>query len=87
MISQQLCVIFTHCYGPYPIPKLTEIKRKQTSRLGEWGLPGSSPELLLCDLRTGGKQTQPKKRLGMLEGKQGGYRSEAGGDRGITFVT
>lgn len=36
VISQQLCVIFTHCYGPYPIPKLTEIKRKQTSRLGEW---------------------------------------------------
>lgn len=35
VISQQLCVIFTHCYGPYPIPKLTEIKRKQTSRLGE----------------------------------------------------
>ncbi|OBS82868.1 hypothetical protein A6R68_23144 [Neotoma lepida] len=34
VISQQLCVIFTHCYGPYPIPKLTEIKRKQTSRLG-----------------------------------------------------
>ncbi|XP_046285613.1 ankyrin repeat and BTB/POZ domain-containing protein 3 isoform X2 [Marmota monax] len=33
VISQQLCVIFTHCYGPYPIPKLTEIKRKQTSRL------------------------------------------------------
>lgn len=34
VISQQLAVIFTHCYGPYPIPKLTEIKRKQTSRLG-----------------------------------------------------
>ncbi|XP_070803903.1 ankyrin repeat and BTB/POZ domain-containing protein 3 isoform X4 [Pituophis catenifer annectens] len=33
VISQQLAVIFTHCYGPYPIPKLTEIKRKQTSRL------------------------------------------------------
>nr|XP_035949409.1 ankyrin repeat and BTB/POZ domain-containing protein BTBD11 isoform X3 [Halichoerus grypus] len=33
VISQQLCVIFTHCYGPYPIPKLTEIKRKQSSRL------------------------------------------------------
>uniref|UniRef100_A0A667GC15 Ankyrin repeat- and BTB/POZ domain-containing protein 3 n=1 Tax=Lynx canadensis TaxID=61383 RepID=A0A667GC15_LYNCA len=33
VISQQLSVIFTHCYGPYPIPKLTEIKRKQTSRL------------------------------------------------------
>ncbi|XP_069346483.1 ankyrin repeat and BTB/POZ domain-containing protein 3 isoform X2 [Eulemur rufifrons] len=33
VISQQLCVIFTHCYGPYPIPKLAEIKRKQTSRL------------------------------------------------------
>ncbi|XP_035313579.1 ankyrin repeat and BTB/POZ domain-containing protein BTBD11 isoform X1 [Cricetulus griseus] len=33
VISQQLCVIFTHCYGPYPVPKLTEIKRKQTSRL------------------------------------------------------
>ncbi|XP_027727767.1 ankyrin repeat and BTB/POZ domain-containing protein BTBD11 [Vombatus ursinus] len=33
VISQQLCVIFTHCYGPYPIPKLVEIKRKQTSRL------------------------------------------------------
>ncbi|XP_045443508.1 ankyrin repeat and BTB/POZ domain-containing protein BTBD11 isoform X5 [Pipistrellus kuhlii] len=33
VISQQLCIIFTHCYGPYPIPKLTEIKRKQTSRL------------------------------------------------------
>lgn len=36
VIGQQLCVIFTHCYGPYPIPKLAEIKRKQTSRLGEW---------------------------------------------------
>lgn len=33
VISQQLCVIFTQCYGPYPIPKLTEIKRKQSSRL------------------------------------------------------
>ncbi|XP_055030110.2 ankyrin repeat- and BTB/POZ domain-containing protein 3-B isoform X2 [Misgurnus anguillicaudatus] len=33
VISQQLAVIFTQCYGPYPIPKLTEIKRKQTSRL------------------------------------------------------
>ncbi|XP_004844848.1 ankyrin repeat and BTB/POZ domain-containing protein BTBD11 isoform X1 [Heterocephalus glaber] len=33
VIGQQLCVIFTHCYGPYPIPKLAEIKRKQTSRL------------------------------------------------------
>ena len=86
VISQQLCVIFTHCYGPYPIPKLTEIKRKQTSRLGEWGLPGSHPALLLCDLRTGRKQTQQKK-VGMLEGKQGGYRSEAGGDRDTTFVT
>ncbi|XP_029681625.1 ankyrin repeat- and BTB/POZ domain-containing protein 3-A isoform X3 [Takifugu rubripes] len=32
-ISQHLSVIFTHCYGPFPIPKLTEIKRKQTSRL------------------------------------------------------
>lgn len=35
VISQQLSVIFTHCYGPFPIPKLTEIKKKQTSRLGE----------------------------------------------------
>lgn len=34
VISQQLAVIFTQCYGPYPIPKLTEIKRKQISRLG-----------------------------------------------------
>nr|XP_046235714.1 ankyrin repeat and BTB/POZ domain-containing protein BTBD11-A isoform X2 [Scatophagus argus] len=33
VISQQLSVIFTHCYGPFPIPKLTEIKKKQTSRL------------------------------------------------------
>ncbi|MBN3317513.1 BTBBB protein, partial [Atractosteus spatula] len=33
VISQQLSVIFTQCYGPYPIPKLTEIKKKQTSRL------------------------------------------------------
>ncbi|XP_016531527.1 ankyrin repeat and BTB/POZ domain-containing protein BTBD11-B-like [Poecilia formosa] len=33
VISQQLSAIFTQCYGPYPIPKLTEIKRKQTSRL------------------------------------------------------
>ncbi|KAI5623898.1 ankyrin repeat and BTB/POZ domain-containing protein BTBD11-B isoform X1 [Silurus asotus] len=33
VISQQLAVIFTQCYGPYPVPKLTEIKRKQTSRL------------------------------------------------------
>ncbi|XP_030070295.1 ankyrin repeat- and BTB/POZ domain-containing protein 3 [Microcaecilia unicolor] len=33
VISQQLSVIFAQCYGPYPIPKLTEIKRKQTSRL------------------------------------------------------
>lgn len=38
MISQQLSVIFTHCYGPYPIPKLVEIKRKQTSRLGKHDL-------------------------------------------------
>ncbi|XP_075712176.1 ankyrin repeat- and BTB/POZ domain-containing protein 3 isoform X3 [Rhinoderma darwinii] len=33
VISQQLAVIFSQCYGPYPIPKLIEIKRKQTSRL------------------------------------------------------
>ncbi|XP_069556538.1 ankyrin repeat and BTB/POZ domain-containing protein 3-A isoform X3 [Brachyistius frenatus] len=33
VISQQLSVIFTQCYGPFPIPKLTEIKRKQSSRL------------------------------------------------------
>ncbi|XP_041694050.1 ankyrin repeat and BTB/POZ domain-containing protein BTBD11-B-like isoform X2 [Coregonus clupeaformis] len=33
VISQQLSLIFTQCYGPYPIPKLAEIKRKQTSRL------------------------------------------------------
>ncbi|KAF5897519.1 ankyrin repeat and BTB/POZ domain-containing protein BTBD11-B isoform X1 [Clarias magur] len=33
VISQQLAVIFTQCYGPYPVPKLTEIKKKQTSRL------------------------------------------------------
>ncbi|XP_036375875.1 ankyrin repeat and BTB/POZ domain-containing protein BTBD11-B isoform X1 [Megalops cyprinoides] len=33
VISQQLSAIFSQCYGPYPIPKLTEIKRKQTSRL------------------------------------------------------
>uniref|UniRef100_A0A8C7P5A5 BTB (POZ) domain containing 11b n=1 Tax=Oncorhynchus mykiss TaxID=8022 RepID=A0A8C7P5A5_ONCMY len=33
VISQQLSLIFTQCYGPYPIPKLPEIKRKQTSRL------------------------------------------------------
>uniref|UniRef100_A0A1A8Q3I8 BTB (POZ) domain containing 11 n=1 Tax=Nothobranchius rachovii TaxID=451742 RepID=A0A1A8Q3I8_9TELE len=33
VISQQLAAIFTQCYGPYPIPKLTEIKRKQSSRL------------------------------------------------------
>ncbi|CAB1316985.1 unnamed protein product [Coregonus sp. 'balchen'] len=32
-LIQQLSVIFTQCYGPFPIPKLTEIKRKQTSRL------------------------------------------------------
>ncbi|XP_064417430.1 ankyrin repeat and BTB/POZ domain-containing protein 3-B isoform X2 [Latimeria chalumnae] len=33
VISQQLAVIFTQCYGPYPIPKLAEMKRKQISRL------------------------------------------------------
>ncbi|KAM6946238.1 ankyrin repeat- and BTB/POZ domain-containing protein 3-B [Aplochiton taeniatus] len=33
VISQQLCVIFTQCYGPYPIPKLIEIKRKPSARL------------------------------------------------------
>uniref|UniRef100_A0A671TMA9 Ankyrin repeat and BTB domain containing 3 n=1 Tax=Sparus aurata TaxID=8175 RepID=A0A671TMA9_SPAAU len=33
VISQQLSAIFTQCYGPYPIPKLVEIKRKQSSRL------------------------------------------------------
>ncbi|XP_061770113.1 ankyrin repeat and BTB/POZ domain-containing protein 3-A-like isoform X2 [Nerophis ophidion] len=33
VISQQLSVIFTQCYGPFPIPKLTEMKRKQSSRL------------------------------------------------------
>ncbi|XP_077452825.1 ankyrin repeat- and BTB/POZ domain-containing protein 3-B isoform X2 [Stigmatopora argus] len=33
VISQQLSAIFTQCYGPYPIPKLAEMKRKQTSRL------------------------------------------------------
>lgn len=35
VISQQLAAIFTQCYGPYPIPKLAEIKKKQSSRLGE----------------------------------------------------
>ncbi|XP_046890826.1 LOW QUALITY PROTEIN: ankyrin repeat and BTB/POZ domain-containing protein BTBD11-B-like [Hypomesus transpacificus] len=33
VISQQLSVIFTQCYGPYPIPKLGDIKRKQSARL------------------------------------------------------
>ncbi|XP_054631481.1 ankyrin repeat and BTB/POZ domain-containing protein 3-B isoform X2 [Dunckerocampus dactyliophorus] len=33
VISQQLSAIFTQCYGPYPIPKLAELKRKQSSRL------------------------------------------------------
>ncbi|XP_034032897.1 ankyrin repeat and BTB/POZ domain-containing protein BTBD11-B isoform X2 [Thalassophryne amazonica] len=33
VISQQLSAIFTQCYGPYPIPKLPEIKKKQSSRL------------------------------------------------------
>ncbi|XP_074532907.1 ankyrin repeat- and BTB/POZ domain-containing protein 3-B isoform X1 [Halichoeres trimaculatus] len=33
VISQQLSAIFTQCYGPYPIPKLAEIKRKPASRL------------------------------------------------------
>ncbi|XP_056243576.1 ankyrin repeat and BTB/POZ domain-containing protein 3-B isoform X2 [Seriola aureovittata] len=33
VISQQLSAIFTQCYGPYPIPKLAEIKKKQSSRL------------------------------------------------------
>uniref|UniRef100_A0AAV2L7A9 BTB domain-containing protein n=1 Tax=Knipowitschia caucasica TaxID=637954 RepID=A0AAV2L7A9_KNICA len=33
VISQQLAAIFTQCYGPYPIPKLVEIKRKPSSRL------------------------------------------------------
>ncbi|XP_062246786.1 LOW QUALITY PROTEIN: ankyrin repeat and BTB/POZ domain-containing protein 3-B [Platichthys flesus] len=33
VISQQLSAIFTQCYGPYPIPKMIEIKRKQSSRL------------------------------------------------------
>uniref|UniRef100_UPI0037E951A1 ankyrin repeat and BTB/POZ domain-containing protein 3-B isoform X2 n=1 Tax=Semicossyphus pulcher TaxID=241346 RepID=UPI0037E951A1 len=33
VISQQLAAIFTQCYGPYPIPKLVEIKRKPASRL------------------------------------------------------
>lgn len=46
MISQQLSVIFTHCYGPYPIPKLVEIKRKQTSRLGKHDL-----KMLFASLR------------------------------------
>uniref|UniRef100_A0AAY4CN60 BTB domain-containing protein n=1 Tax=Denticeps clupeoides TaxID=299321 RepID=A0AAY4CN60_9TELE len=33
VVSQQMSVIFTKCYGPFPIPKLTEVKRKQSSRL------------------------------------------------------
>ncbi|KAM7002856.1 ankyrin repeat- and BTB/POZ domain-containing protein 3-B isoform 2-T2 [Tautogolabrus adspersus] len=33
VISQQMSTIFTQCYGPYPIPKLAEIKRKPASRL------------------------------------------------------
>ncbi|XP_070977377.1 ankyrin repeat and BTB/POZ domain-containing protein 3-A-like isoform X2 [Oncorhynchus clarkii lewisi] len=32
-VISQLSVIFSQCYGPFPIPKLTEIRRKQTSRL------------------------------------------------------
>lgn len=44
VISQQLSVIFTHCYGPFPIPKLTEIKKKQTSRLGEARTQGTCLE-------------------------------------------
>lgn len=45
-ISQHLSVIFTQCYGPFPIPKLTEIKRKQTSRLGESGRGGFTDNLI-----------------------------------------
>lgn len=44
-ISQHLSVIFTHCYGPFPIPKLTELKKKQTSRLGESGRGGVANNL------------------------------------------
>lgn len=69
VISQQLCVIFTHCYGPYPIPKLTEIKRKQTSRLGEqW--PGCIKAMAVgCK---GGKEANlwNKSRVGASEGKR-----------------
>ncbi|XP_055793855.1 ankyrin repeat and BTB/POZ domain-containing protein 3-A-like isoform X1 [Salvelinus fontinalis] len=32
-VISQLSVIFSQCYGPFPVPKLTEIRRKQTSRL------------------------------------------------------
>ncbi|XP_052316016.1 ankyrin repeat and BTB/POZ domain-containing protein 3-A-like isoform X2 [Oncorhynchus keta] len=32
-VISQLSVIFSQCYGPFPIPKLTEIRRNQTSRL------------------------------------------------------
>ncbi|XP_077450519.1 ankyrin repeat- and BTB/POZ domain-containing protein 3-A-like isoform X2 [Stigmatopora argus] len=32
-IGQQLAVIFTQCYGPFPIPRLGETKKKETSRL------------------------------------------------------
>lgn len=75
VISQQLCVIFTHCYGPYPIPKLTEIKRKQTSRLGEWW-PGYA-RLQPWSVGVGRKQP-----VGQLQdGNRGGQRAEEPGPR------
>lgn len=80
VISQQLCVIFTHCYGPYPIPKLTEIKRKQTSRLGESQWPGCI-QAIAMEQRDGKEaHTCIKSRVGTSEGKQeadrGGIKPE-----------
>ncbi|ELK10296.1 Ankyrin repeat and BTB/POZ domain-containing protein BTBD11 [Pteropus alecto] len=82
VISQQLCVIFTHCYGPYPIPKLTEIKRKQTSRLGEC--------LTSLVLRWQSEDREEAGAIeegwGMFQGKQDRYRSQAGDDQDVTLI-
>lgn len=70
VISQQLCVIFTHCYGPYPIPKLTEIKRKQTSRLGESQWPRCI-QAIAMEHRDGKEaHTCNKSRVGTSQGKR-----------------
>lgn len=96
VISQQLSVIFTQCYGPFPIPKLTEIKKKQTSRLGKRDAVKNSPPRASCV--KGSRVTRQRQQGESQRGKPqeaccfkagGGFVScfgEVGGHMSITVI-